>query len=169
MDDIDSTVLPAAVERALADYYGTIRITDLVQAYNGDVRELARDLADLKGTKEASQMRQINRWLKSESGREGQRRTPSRSQADLRKLMAGRNPPANVTAKVRGKLKSTSGKYSKQRSVDTANAMGGPADAGALLDALLNGDMWDAYDALFSEYAPGLYAEEADSIDVSFS
>jgi hypothetical protein len=166
---IDQTALPAAVEAALDAYTSSLRISDIVQAYGGGkeaVKELAHDLAALTTTKDASQVRNINRWLAGESGRGVQTRTPKRSMGNLKQLYLQKNPPKNARIKATGGVVDPS-KNRRNRTVDTANGKA-PVDAASLIDAVSRGDMWDAYDAMFAGYASGSYMEDASNMEVEF-
>lgn len=175
---VDGTAIQEATQRGLDAYLDKVSVSDLAMAYGGSKSELVRELAGIgpgklpaKGTDERraydSQMRNVNRWMKAESGQGGQTRKPSAATMEkLKSLYLGKNPPTFATIKVTGWIVDPSGNK-RHRTINTEDGQT-PVNAQDLLDAINRGDDMGAYDAMFAGYAPGSYVESADSLNLVF-
>lgn len=176
----DFNGLQSALEQAMDKYVGNVRVNDVVQAYDGDKNALVRELAGIpqggklpaRGTAERTAYdtasRNVNRWLKSESGKEGQKRKPNAAaQGKLKGLYAKKNPPTKVVIDVTGDWVDPSGNIHSGKRIATDLGQGNP-DVAAMLEALENGDAIDAWNAALEGYVPGSYYQSVTSIEVTF-
>src|SRR6266700_1769574 len=152
--DIDA--LDSASERGMGDYTSDVRVSDVVQAYGGDragIKQLAQDLAEIRGTKVASQERNIHRWLAAESGRnlKHTRNVEGKTLPDLKGLYAKQNPPTKAVIDVTGDWVDPSGNVHRGKRIATDLGQGDP-DAVAMLEALNDGDAIGAWNAALIGY-----------------
>lgn len=167
---VDGT-LSGATDKAMSAYTSNVRVSDVVQSYGGDragIKQLAQDLAAIKGTKVASQERNIHRWLATESGRDlKHKRSPAKSMGDLKGLFAKKNPPTKVVIDVTGDWVDPSGNVHKGKRIATDLGQADPNVQG-MLDALNDGDMMGAWNAALEGYVAGSYYQSVSSISITF-
>lgn len=171
----DTTELPRAAREGLQEYangLGPISAREMLAAYGGDTpanrHELARDLAAFKGTKEASQYRNIGKWMNRELGKPTEQRnalTNKTTQAQFRALMAAKRPPENAAIRIAGSIRYSN--TARDRTVDI-NTPNYPVDISAMLEALAQGDTAGAYQEIFANYVPGMSVEPGADISISF-
>ena len=177
---VDSSALANASNSAMTSYTSNLRVSDIVQSYGGNKNELARDIAGIpqggklpaKGTPERkaydTASRNINRWLKSESGKEGQKRRPNaEAQGKLKGFFVKKSPPTKVVIDVTGDWVDPSGNVHRGKRIATDLGQGDP-DIQGMLEALQNGDDMGAWHAALEGYVPGSYYESVSSISITF-
>jgi hypothetical protein len=154
-------------------------------SYNGNKSTLVRDLADIphggklpaKGTPERTsydtQMRNVNRYLKSESGKEGQKRKPSAAaQERFRQLATKRNAPQSANFVIMGTIAYSSDVRERVIGADSQQINLTGSELNSFLASIHQGDIQDAYDILFSAYGvPGMVMQDdtTPEIDINFS
>jgi hypothetical protein len=169
----DTAVITGGYQTAMRDYasnMGAISISNLLMSYDGNKGELARALADATGTKYASQMKNISRWLNYENGDRGpQARDFNKSKASqsrVKDLYIERNPPTNMSISITGWI-GYDNDY-RHRTVDIDSTMYNVSVA-AFMSAMQSGNTSGAYREVFAGYAPALSVASADSVTISFS
>ena len=173
MSGEDVTGITSAYNQAISAYnasMGSVSVSDLLGSFNGNKSDLARALADTTGTKYASQMKNIGRWLAYESGERGpQARNPANSKTAGRfqGLYAAMNPPSNVSIAITGWI-GYDDDFRHRSIVIPAPGDARQINAGAFVSAMRAGDTHAAYREAFAAYAPSLSVAEADSIDIQF-
>jgi hypothetical protein len=188
----DNTALPEAVNTALEDWnanqlgnIGSVSVSDLLMDYNGNKSGLVRDLAGIsqkgklpaKGTPERTaydtQMRNVNRWLKSESGREGQKRKPNAAaQERFRELSAKKRPPQTANFIIVGTIAYSSDVRERVIGADSQQINLTGDELSAFFDSIAQGHIQDAYQDLFSAYGvPGMVMQDdtTPEIDITFN
>lgn len=168
----DFDALNNATESGMEGYTNNVRVSDVVKAYGGDragIKQLAQDLADIRGTKVASQERNIHRWLAAESGRglKHTRNAGEKTLPVLKGLYARKSPPTKVVIDVTGDWVDPSGNIHKGKRIATDLGQGDP-DVAAMLEALQDGDSVGAWQAALEGYVPGSYYQSVSSISVTF-
>lgn len=171
----DSTAIKSAASEGLqayADNLGPLGVRGLLGAYGGDSvanrHALARDLAELTGTKEASQYRSIGKWLNYEQGKPGEQRNALRNKATqghFRGLMANKRPPENAAIQISGSICYSNTCRDRTVNINTSEY---PIDLGAMLEALAQGDTSGAYQEMFSNYAPAMRVEPGADVTIQF-
>jgi hypothetical protein len=172
----DSEVITEAFNEAYREYtqaYGPVTVNDLLMSFDGDKSALARALAEATGTKYASQMKNISRWLNYEKGLRGaQARNPANSRTSERftDLYTSRNPPPDMSITITGWIGYDTGSGTgdfRLRTV-TVNSSEYRINTGAFIIDMKAGNTHAAYREVFANYAP-LIVASADHIDLSFS
>lgn len=187
---LDNTALPGAVNAALQDWNDTnigdtVRVSDLLMDYNGNKSELVRDIAGIpqggklpaKGTPERTaydtQMRNINRYLKSESGKQGQKRNPNTAtQERLKQLARGKRKPQSANFIIMGTIAYSSDVRERVIGADSQQINLSGSELDAFLDNIAQGNIQDAYQQLFEAYGVSGMAMQDDTtpdIDITFS
>lgn len=187
---LDYIALPDAVNEQLQDWYASqvpesVRVSDLLMDYGGSKSQLARDLAGIpqsgklpaRGTSERTaydtQMRNLSRYLKSESGKGGQKRNPSpATQERLKQLAMNKHKPQSANFVIMGTIAYSSDVRERVIGADNQKIdLSGP-DLAAFLDNIAQGNIQDAYQQLFAAYGvPGMAMQDdtTPEIDIMFS
>ncbi len=187
---LDNIALPGAVNTSLQDWNATVvpgevRISDLLMDYDGSKSQLARDLAGIpqkgklptKGTPERTaydtQMRNVNRYLKAESGKEGQKRKPSAAtQERLNQLAESKRKPQAANFIIMGTIAYSSDVRERVIGADSQQINLTGDELATFLDNIAQGSIQDAYQQLFSAYGVSGMAMQDDTtpdIDITFS
>lgn len=188
---LDNTALPEAVNAALADWEDAhptndiIRVSDVLMDYNGNKNALVRDLAGIpqrgklpaKGTSERTTYdtasRNVNRWLKSKSGKEGQKRKPNpEKQEKLRQLSRGKRKPQTANFIMMGTIAYSSDVRERVVGADSQQINLTGDDLNAFFNSIEQGNIQDAYQDLFSAYGvPGMVMQDdtTPEIDIIFN
>jgi len=168
----DSRGLLNAVTQALQTYtegLGTIRVSDLLMEYNGNVNALARAFAGLpdtgklpaKGTDDRraydTANRSINRYLNYEAGTGKQARNPGKpaTQARLRSLMAKKKPPTSAGVTITGSIGYDRGDFRHRTVGNPPISLSGDAIT-RFLESMSAGDTHSAYREVFTSYGASM-------------
>ncbi len=179
---LDNTALPFFVTAALENWYAGqipetmegMRATDVLMGFNGDKSALASALAgtdDKKSTAYKSQYRNIGRWLKSESGTEGQKRKPSKAaQEKFKTLTKKKHAPKNANFVISGTIAYSSDVRDRIVGADRQGINLSGKDLALFLDNIEKGNIQDAYAQLFDAYGvSGMVMQDDTEIDMDIS
>lgn len=185
---LDTTALPGAVHTSLQDWNATVvpgpvRVSSLLMDYDGNKSQLARDLAGIpqtgklpaKGTPERTaydtQMRNVNRYLKAESGKEGQKRKPSATtQERLNQLAESKHKPQAANFIIMGTIAYSSDVRERVIGANNQQINLVGDELAAFLDNIAQGSIQDAYQQLFDAYGvPGMAMQNDTPIDIDIS
>lgn len=189
---LDNTALPYFVNEALTHWYAsssaseaTIRVSDVINDYGGNKNALVRDLAGIpqegklpaKGTAERTAYdtasRNVNRWLKSESGKEGQKRKPNQEkQEKLKQLVKNKTRPKNANFVIMGTIAYSSDVRDRVIGADSQQINLAGANLDLFLNNIAQGNIQDAYQQLFDAYGVSGMTMQDDTeidIDITFS
>lgn len=166
---------------ALADYYGAVRVSDVLQNFDGDKSALARVLAGVpldgslpkSGTPERtrynSQLKAVGRYLDYE--RQGvktsQNRNPQNAAAQqkLQQAQAVQNPPSGMSVTISGEICVSEDCRDRTVTIDSGRY---PFDVNAFMIAIYSGDEASAFTQVFSNYCKNMSVKVLDDIEIGF-
>lgn len=169
----DTTVIAGAHTEAMNKYtasLGNVRVSGLLQSYNGSKSDLAHALANATGTKYQSQMSNINRWLAYESGSRDKRSTrdPQKNKGTidrLKEMFIAKNPPSSMSITITGWI-GYDNDY-RYRTITIAPPLYN-INTPAFVNSMRAANTHEAYREVFKPYAAALSVDSADNISIDF-
>jgi hypothetical protein len=176
---LDNTALPDFVNEALSNWYasssasetGTIRVSDAIMGYGGNKNALARDLAGIPQEGKLPASRNVNRWLKAESGKEGQKRKPNpEKQEKLKQLVKNKTRPKDANFVIMGTIAYSSDVRDRVIGANGQQINLSGSNLDAFLDNIAQGNIQDAYQQLFEAYGvTGMVMQDDSEIDIDIN
>lgn len=165
----DTTVIVQATNDALKTYSetsGPVRVSDLLQEYNGSKSALARQISGIsdtgklpsKGTAERARYdaanKNIGRWLayESKSGKQARNPNTKDTQERLKQALEKKRPPSNMSIKITGWI-GYDNDY-RYRTIETTLPNNG-ATTEAFVQNMKNENTSEAYQDVFQAYKVG--------------